>query len=372
MATLHARPDIVAINASLQEEYWRRFNERYKPVELDMIELAGRAIGPGAPVFVIAEAGVNHDGSLERAKELIDAAARIGADAIKFQTFRVADLVREDAPLAEYQKRSEGVSSQAEMLRRLELGASDFAALAAHAAARDVVFLSTPFDEVSAGVLDEIGVPAFKVGSGELTNLPFLVNLAARGRPLIVSTGMATMDEVADAVQAVGGTPLALLHCVSSYPAPAAEAQLRALDVLVEAFGVPVGWSHHCLEDDVAIAAVARGACIVEAHLTLDRTLPGPDHAMSIEPDALRSLISRIRLVEAALGDGVKRPAAVRAEHRERRAPLAGGGARPGRGHAGDRGGLHRQAAGRRDLARAAVRALRPDAVTAAGRATSR
>lgn len=272
------------------------------------MDLAGRLIGPGAPVFVIAEAGVNHDGSLERAKDLIDAAARIGADAIKFQTFRVADLVREDAPLAEYQKRSEGVSSQAEMLRRLELGASDFAALAAHAAAREVVFLSTPFDELSAGVLDEIGVPAFKVGSGELTNLPFLVNLAARGRPLIVSTGMATMDEVADAVQAVGGTPLALLHCVSSYPAPAAEAQLRALDVLVEAFGVPVGWSHHCLEDDVAIAAVARGACIVEAHLTLDRTLPGPDHAMSIEPDDLGALISRIRLVESALGDGVKRP----------------------------------------------------------------
>src|SRR4051812_12437566 len=179
-----------------------------------MIELAGRKIGPGAPVFVIAEAGVNHDGSVERAKELIDAAASIGADAIKFQTFRVADLVREDAPLAEYQKRAEGAVSQAEMLRRLELSAEDFAVLAAHAAERGVVFLSTPFDEVSAGVLDDIGVPAFKVGSGELTNLPFLVNLAARRRPLIVSTGMATLEEVADAVEAVGGTPLALLHCV--------------------------------------------------------------------------------------------------------------------------------------------------------------
>src|SRR4051812_9518829 len=273
-----------------------------------MIELAGREIGPGAPVFVIAEAGVNHDGSLERAKELIDAAASTGADAIKFQTFRVQDLVREQAPLAEYQKRSQGAASQAEMLRRLELGAEDFAALAAHAAARGVVFLSTPFDEASAQVLDEIGVPAFKVGSGELTNLPFLVNLAARGRPLIVSTGMATLAEVADAVAAVGGAPLALLHCVSSYPAPAAEAQLRAMDALAEAFGVPVGWSHHCLEDDVALAAVARGACIVEAHLTLDRSLPGPDHAMSIEPDDFRALVARLRGGESALGNGVKAP----------------------------------------------------------------
>jgi len=273
-----------------------------------MIEIAGRAIGAGAPVFVIAEAGVNHDGSLERARELIDAAAATGADAIKFQTFRVQDLVREDAPLAEYQKRSQAVAGQAEMLRKLELGADDFAALSAHAAQRGVVFLSTPFDEASADVLDAIGVPAFKVGSGELTNLPFLVNLAARGRPLIVSTGMATLDEVAQAVAAAAGVPLALLHCVSSYPAPAAEAQLRAMDVLAEAFGVPVGWSHHCLEDDVAIAAVARGACIVEAHLTLDRTLPGPDHAMSIEPDDFAALVARIRVVEGALGDGVKRP----------------------------------------------------------------
>lgn len=278
---------------------------------MSAVEIAGRTVGDGAPVLVIAEVGVNHDGEREQALALIDAAAEAGADAVKFQTFKADALVTEDAPLAEYQRRSQAQSGQAEMLRRLELGEDDFAALAAHARERGLLFLSTPFDEASAAVLDRIGVPAIKTGSGELTNLPFLAALAARGLPMIVSTGMATLEEVRAAVEAIraaGDPPLALLHCVSSYPAPAEQANLRAIGTLAGAFGLPTGWSHHCLEDEVALAAVAHGACMVEAHLTLDRALPGPDHAMSMEPGAFGALVRGIRLVEAALGDGRKVP----------------------------------------------------------------
>ena len=273
--------------------------------------IGDRLVGQGAPVFVIAEAGVNHDGELVRALELVDAAARAGADAVKFQTFEPDALVTAAAPLAPYQRDSETTAAgQRELLERLCLSAADFARLAEHCASRGLLFLSTPFDADSAALLVELGVPAFKVGSGELTNIPFLRDLSSRGLPLLLSTGMATLDEVSHALDAIqdAGCKVVLLHCTSSYPAPPEEANLRAIDTLRAAFGVPVGYSDHSLGFAVSLAAVARDACVVERHLTLDRHLAGPDHAMSLEPDELGELIRQIRSLEAMLGDGCKRP----------------------------------------------------------------
>lgn len=272
------------------------------------VRIGEREVGDGLPVLVIAEAGVNHDGDVDRALALVDAAADAGAGAVKFQTFDAGALAAADAPLARYQEEAGAHGDQAGMLRALELPASAYVRLQARAEERGLLFLSTPFDEGSAEVLDRLGVPAFKIGSGELTNLPFLESLAARGRPLLLSTGMSTLAEVEAAVAATQGAPLVLLHCVSSYPAPPAEANLRAIATLREAFGVPVGWSDHTPGGDVTLSAVAAGACVVERHLTLDRTLPGPDHAMSLEPGELGRVVRAIRAVEEMLGDGVKRP----------------------------------------------------------------
>jgi N,N'-diacetyllegionaminate synthase len=277
----------------------------------ETVTIGRRTIGAGEPVLVIAEVGVNHDGDVATAMALVDAAADAGAEAVKFQTFDSSALATPGADLAAYQReRGTEAASQREMLARLELGADEFARIAAHCRERGVLFLSTPFDLGSAALLAELGVPAFKVGSGELTNLPFLRTLSDYGLPLLVSTGMATLDEVGAAVETVGqGTaPLVLLHCVSSYPAPAGEANLRAISTLRRAFGVPVGYSDHCMGAEVTLAAVALDACVIERHLTLDRDRPGPDHAMSMEPDELAQLISRIREVEASLGTGQKEP----------------------------------------------------------------
>jgi len=282
------------------------------------VRVGGRTIGAGAPCFVIAEAGVNHNGDLAMARALVDAAAAAGADAVKFQTFAADRLVTRQAPKAEYQMANTGdAESQFEMLKRLELDADAHRALIAHCAARGIQFLSTPFDEASCDLLDQLGVPAFKLPSGELTNLPFLRHAARKGKPLIVSTGMATLSEAADAVDAIrgeGGQELILLHCVSNYPANPAHANIRAVATLRDAFGVPAGYSDHTEGDAVALAAVALGACVIEKHVTLDRNLPGPDHRASIEPSELSALVRRIRIVESCLGDGLKRPVTNEAE----------------------------------------------------------
>jgi N,N'-diacetyllegionaminate synthase len=275
------------------------------------IEIAGRKVGAGEPVLVVAEAGVNHNGSLERALRLVDAAAAAGADAVKFQTFDAKRLAAAGAPLSSYQRSGTDAESQVAMLEKLELPREAFAELSRRSAERKLLFLSTPFDEASAELLEELDVPAFKVGSGDLTNIPFLRSLAARGRPILLSTGMATLEEVAEAVEAVraGGDPgLALLHCVSSYPVPPDQANLLAIDTLRREFELPIGYSDHTLGLEVALAAVARGAVIVEKHYTLDRRLHGPDHALSLEPSELDELVTGIRRVEVAMGDGVKRP----------------------------------------------------------------
>jgi N,N'-diacetyllegionaminate synthase len=274
----------------------------------------GAAILGGRHTFVIAEAGVNHNGDPALARRLIEAAAEVGADAVKFQTFDPSALAARGAPTARYQREA-GVEAgdQHDMLAALALPAEAWRDLQAHARSLDLVFISTPFDDGSADLLDALGVPALKVGSGELTNTPFIARLARRGRPLLVSTGMADMVEVAaavDTVRANGDPPLALLHCVSSYPASPADANLRAMETMRRAFGVPVGWSDHTPGIELAPAAVAAGATLIEKHLTLDRTLPGPDHAASIEPSAFRAMMEAIRITEAALGSGIKVPVA--------------------------------------------------------------
>lgn len=282
------------------------------------IRIGSREVGFGRPCFIIAEAGVNHNGSLELALKLVDAAATAGADAVKFQTFRADRLVTLNAPKAVYQNETTGeAESQFEMLRKLELDERIHRTLVAHCASRGIAFLSTPFDEESADFLENLDVPAYKLPSGELTNLPFLRHVAGKKRPMIMSTGMATLEEVERAVEAVriaGCKDLVLLHCVSAYPADPADANLRAMATLAETFGVPVGYSDHTLGIEVPLAAVAMGACILEKHFTLDRSLPGPDHRASAEPAELTTLVAAARKVEAALGNGVKRPVASEAD----------------------------------------------------------
>jgi N-acetylneuraminate synthase len=277
------------------------------------VAIAGRPVGPGHPCFIIAEAGVNHNGSLALARRLVDAAARAGADAVKFQTFRAERLATSAAPKAAYQKRTTGAhESQLMMLRRLELSEEHHRQLIAHCGRRGILFLSSPFDEESADLLDALGVPAFKVPSGEITNLPFLSHLGRKRKPVILSTGMSTLDEVRWAVETLrenGCSKLVLLHCVSDYPARPRDANLRAMRTLEAEFGTPVGFSDHTPGREVALAAAALGACIVEKHFTLDRALPGPDHQASVEPGELRALVEGIRTVESALGSGLKVPA---------------------------------------------------------------
>ena len=263
--------------------------------------------------FVIAEAGVNHNGDMALARALVDVAVAAGADAVKFQTFVVDRLVTRDAATAEYQQRAlGGESSQYQMLARLELSEADHEMLAAHCAARGIEFMSTPFDPESARFLKRLGVRRIKISSGDVTNLPMLEVVGALGLPVILSTGMADLDEVAAAVatlRGAGATELALLQCVSNYPADPALTNLRVMDTFTRTFGIPVGLSDHSTGLAVAIAAAARGAAYIEKHFTLDRTLPGPDHQASLLPDELRALVTAVREVESALGDGVKRPA---------------------------------------------------------------
>lgn len=277
-----------------------------------MFEIGPYAIGGGAPPFVIAEAGVNHNGDIALARELVDAAAETGAHAVKFQTFKAAHIVTSDAPKAAYQDNNVGAEiSQHDMLQALELSLEAHHELRDRARARDIVFLSSPFDEASVDLLVELGVPALKMPSGELTNLPLLARAAETGLPLIVSTGMASMEEIATActtIRDAGEPPFALLHCLSSYPADPAETNLHAMKTMAEAFSVPIGYSDHTLGIEVSLAAGALGACIIEKHLTLDRNLPGPDHSASLEPDAFGEMVRGLRTIHRALGDGDKRP----------------------------------------------------------------
>ena len=275
------------------------------------IRIEDKLIGEEEPCFIIAEAGVNHNGSVELAKKLIDAAKDAGADAVKFQTFKTENVVVKDAQKAEYQKETTGEGSQYEMIKKLELTEEDFRELADYAEKKDIMFLSSPFDKESVDLLHELDVPAFKVGSGEITNLPLLRYIAKKEKPIILSTGMSTLGEIEEALDVIrseGVEDIILLHCVSNYPARIEDVNLRAMGTLKQAFKLPVGFSDHTLGITAPIAAVALGACVIEKHFTLDRNLPGPDHKASLEADELKEMVKAIREVEKALGDGIKRP----------------------------------------------------------------
>ncbi len=262
--------------------------------------------------FIIAEAGVNHNGSLECAKRLVDAAAEAGVDCVKFQTFKSENLVSSRASKAEYQKVNTGNDdSQLSMLKKLELSFGDFIELKGYCENKGIMFLSTAFDLESADFLASLGMQVWKVPSGEITNLPLLERIAKTGKDIIMSTGMADETEISEAVKVLsrGGGRLTLLHCTTEYPAPLKDVNLKAMLTLGEKYNVPFGYSDHTKGITVSVAAAALGATVLEKHFTLDKTMDGPDHKASLEPDELKELVRAVREVEAALGDGIKRPA---------------------------------------------------------------
>jgi len=273
------------------------------------------------PVYIIAEAGVNHCGDINLAARLAAAAAEAGADAVKFQTFVPELVVSRGAEKMRYQKQpGDNGETQLDMLSKLCLDAEAHRKLVETCDYLDITFVSTPFDEASADLLDELGVPFFKIGSGDLTNLPFLEYVAAKGRPMVVSTGMAYLHEVEEAVQAIystGNKRIVLLHCVTNYPAADGDANLRAMKTMADHFGLPVGYSDHTRSIEIALAAAGLGARVVEKHLTLNRKMEGPDHAASLEPYEFREMVNGIRRIERALGTGEKRPAKSEEEGRK-------------------------------------------------------
>lgn len=280
------------------------------------------------PCFVIAEAGVNHNGSVDNALRLVDAAADAGADAVKFQTFSAERLVTPTAETAGYQKERTGTNDQWSMLRALELSSEAHRRLADRCGDRGIEFLSTPFDEAAADFLISLGCRRLKIPSGEITNLPFLRFLAAKGLPLLLSTGMSDLSEVRAAVEVIAAARLSsgdtappaawltLLHCTSSYPTPLADVNLRAMGTLADAFGLPIGYSDHTLGVSVAPLARALGAGVIEKHFTLDRAQRGPDHAASLEPHELKTLVRLIREVDVVLGSSEKKPSPAEMEMR--------------------------------------------------------
>jgi N,N'-diacetyllegionaminate synthase len=269
-------------------------------------------------VFVIAEAGVNHNGSLELALRLVDAARDAGADAVKFQTFRAEDVVTPQAVTADYQRSNTGETSQFEMIKKLELDEAEHGKIAQYCREQDIEFCSTPFSEEAVAMLVRLGVKRLKLPSGEITNKPLLECAAETGLPLLMSSGMATLEEVQRAVKWIAARwqdaevaapqNLTLLHCTSAYPAPADSLNLRASPTMAQATGLPIGYSDHSQGLEAALAAVALGATVIEKHLTLDKSLPGPDHLASADPAEFAAMVKGIRAVEAMLGDGLKRP----------------------------------------------------------------
>jgi len=303
---------------------------------METVQFDGRIIGKGAPCFIIAEAGVNHNGNPDTALKLVDAAVEAGADAVKFQTFQADKVVSIDAPKAEYQlQATDALESQFEMLRKLELPRDVHNKLQSYCNERNILFLSTPFDEESVDFLDGLGICLFKVGSGEITNFPLLRHIAGKNKPVVLSTGMSSLVEVGQAVQQfrlIGNEQIVLLHCVSNYPSDPVDTNLNAMATMRAAFKVPVGYSDHTPGIEVAVAAAALGACVIEKHFTLDSSMDGPDHKASLEPEVLKSLVDGIRKVESALGNGIKEPATSEANTRAiaRRSLIASHDIQPG------------------------------------------
>ena len=280
-------------------------------------------------VFIIAEAGVNHNGDVALAIQLADAAKAAGADAVKFQTFRAEDVVTRSAATADYQRTNTGATSQFDMIKALELDEAGHAQVAAHCARIGIEFFSTPFSQPAVDLLVRLGVKRLKIPSGEITNKPLLQHAAATGLPMLMSSGMATLDEVQQAVAwirearvaaghaAPDADSLQLFHCTSAYPAPAEALNLLAIQTMARATGLPVGYSDHSQGVEAPMAAVALGAALIEKHLTLDKNLPGPDHRASADPQEFAAMVRGIRLVEAMRGDGIKQPTPVEANTRD-------------------------------------------------------
>ena len=286
------------------------------------VRIGDRWVGEGEPCFIIAEAGANHNRDLAMGKELIDVAAEAGADAVKFQTYSAETLYSKKTPRFSY---LEGVSDRDtwDLIKAIELPREWQGELAGHAARRGIRFLSTPFDHRAVDELSALDVPAYKIASFEIVDLALVGYAASKGRPMILSTGLASYEDIADALgacAAAGNGDVILLQCASLYPAPPGRMNLRAMATMRQAFAVPVGLSDHSLGIHVASAAVALGACVVEKHFTLDRRLPGPDHPFAVEPGGLRELVRQIREVEAALGDGLKLGPAPEEEEMHRKA----------------------------------------------------
>lgn len=279
---------------------------------MSAFRIAGRELGPDQPCYVIAEAGVNHNGDLALARELVHKARACGADCIKFQTFKAERVVTATSPKADYQlKLTDPKETQFAMLRRLELAEADYRALITQCQHEGIVFLSTPYSIEDAELLHALEVPGFKIASGQLVELPFLAALARFNRPVILSTGMATLDETRAAVDTLrrNGCPqIAVLQCTTNYPSRLADANLRAMATIAQATDTVTGYSDHTEGITACLAAVALGASIVEKHFTLDRNLPGPDHRCSSEPAEMAALVRGIREIELALGSGIKQP----------------------------------------------------------------
>lgn len=288
------------------------------------VHIGASPVGPGHPCFVIAEIGVNHNGDMALAKRLIDAAAGTGVDCVKFQLYKTDELVTKTAPKAAYQVDTTGAAgAQRAMLEALELGPEQQAELAAYCADKGLLYICTPYDAPSVDALDAIGVAAYKIASTDTNNLPFLRYVASKGRPTILSTGMSDLGEVEASLGALldGGLSrdqVVVLHCLSEYPAPVDQLNLRAMVTMRDALGVVTGYSDHTPGVGASPWAVCLGASMIEKHFTLDRGLEGPDHRASIEPDELRELVQTVRAVESALGDGVKRPAPAEIPNRPR------------------------------------------------------
>lgn len=264
-------------------------------------------------VYIIAEAGVNHNGDINLAKELVDMAVFSGVDCIKFQTFISSNIVSKNAEKAEYQKKETGNSeSQQDMLKKLELTFDEFIELRDYCSSKNIEFLSTAFDFESINFLHSIGMNKWKIPSGEITNLPYLIKIAKLNQPVILSTGMSDIDEVKAAVKILrenGATDINLLHCTTEYPTPFEDVNLKAMITMAEELGLPFGYSDHTKGIEIPIAATALGATIIEKHFTLDKNMEGPDHKASLEPDELKLMVESIRNIEKALGDGIKKPA---------------------------------------------------------------
>lgn len=277
------------------------------------IRIGNKIVGENRPVFITAEAGVNHNGDLKTAFKLIDAAAAAGADAIKFQTFKAEQVVTSAGEMAAYQKKNIGkTESQLEMLKKLELPESFYQPLIKHCREKNIIFLSTPHGSFSSvGLLQRLKVPAFKFGSGDLTNLPVLEYAAKFNKPMILGTGMATLDEVRQAVNTikkVGNNKIIVLHCTTNYPCPLNEVNLRAMLTMKQKLSVLVGYSDHTSGINVPIMAASLGACLIEKHFTLDKNTPGPDHKASLEPAELKAMAQALRPVNIILGSSVKKP----------------------------------------------------------------